>query len=91
MRRFEAKLAETLEELCEEIREDLECAESNSPEEKELEETLDALEEGQGALYDAWYAMYNINMKYDLDAPGKATTGTEAEGGSIKPLDKEGL
>ena len=46
----------------------------DSPAERELEETLAEIEEGKSAMYDAWEFLYNINMTYDLDKPGKVLT-----------------
>ena len=71
---LEEEFADILEELTEEIRADLEDAAPDSHAETELEECLEEIEEGKSAMYDAWHSLFHINMKYYLDAPGKALT-----------------
>ena len=80
---LEEEFADILEELCDEIKAELEqgwesgSIKSDSPAEQELEETLAEIEDGKSAMYDAWHSLFNINSKYDLDAPGKVLTERE--------------
>ncbi len=71
---LEEEFADILEQLCDEIRADLEDAEPDSHAEKELEECLEEIEEGKSSMYDAWNSLFHINMLYDLDAPGRVLT-----------------
>ena len=77
---LEEEFADILEDLCDEINAELEEGQEDgtimpdSPAERELEETLAEIEEGKSAMYDAWEFLYNINMTYDLDKPGKVLT-----------------
>ena len=77
---LEEEFADILEEICYEINAELEEGQEDgtimpdSPAERELEETLAEIEEGKSAMYDAWEFLYNINMTYDLDKPGKVLT-----------------
>jgi len=77
---LEMEFADILEELCEEIKADLRRSPVgfvDTPQQTELEETLEALKEGSQSMSDAWHSLFHINMKYYLDAPGKALTERE--------------